>query len=662
MLVEALEEAGYSVWWDHQLTGGRDFSRDIESQLADAKAVLVAWSAQSVESHWVRDEADSGRQQQKLVPVTLDGTLPPMGFRQTHTIDMTTNPPSAEAMAALAAALEDKIGGPHEPIAAARTRRMGRYAALAIPLVVLVGGAGVFLSQPDLADGLVGESSAEAPATLAILPFTVLGDPEMEYLGQGLAAKLANDLSAFPRLRIIAGTSTNAMAQQSLTPREIGERFDIGTIVEGEIQADGDRLDVRARLVDSATTQLLWSGEVEGSKDDIQSLERAILREIASVLQSRLGIAGATPREDLDVDQAAYDAYLRGLDGINRRGFFDPEETAKREGYRALTRAVDLQPDFADAWAARAYLGHLTTSAGMGLGSSQRIERIKADYERALELDPDNRLALASKARWLSDHKGKIDEAIGILEGILSDVPDYHPALYHMAVAHVSGGDHKEALKWSERLTASDPFNIAHLGLLMIATWRQNDYQAFKQFMAECELCGAKTRFWAFALSGLATPSEIAADQEVAFAAIRAEMPPDFAKHYIAAIEAIRDGTQPPRATIDWLLGQHLPEIALASRFGAMDEALDSALLYVEKYSAAASLPLVMVDARISFPPEARADPRYHALFENEYGRNMLAYRRKHSIPDGMPLAPDGIEAEKRRMSGMSFNAGNRDR
>ncbi|MBY6218579.1 TIR domain-containing protein [Qipengyuania aquimaris] len=657
-LVETLEAAGYSVWWDRELTGGRDFSKDIEKQLSDASVVLVAWSAQSVESHWVRDEADAGRQQGKLVPVTLDGTPPPMGFRQTHTIDLSGDPPSKEALASLTSALEEKVGGAHDPLPQPlKTRSMGRAALLAIPLLALVGGAGVYVAKPDLFESLAGENSEEAPATLAILPFSVLGDPENEYIGHGLAAKLANDLSAFPRLRIIAGTSANAMAEQSLTAKEIGERFDIGTIVEGEISSEGDRLRVNVRLVDSATTQLLWSSEVEGSANDLQELEKALLLDLASALQSRLGIAGAAPREELAVDQGAYDAYLRGLDAINRRGFFDPTSTTRRDGYRALTRAVDLQPDFADAWAARAYLGLLISSAAIGMDEAELKQRVRADYEKALDLDEDNRLALASKARWIGDVTGQIDQSIAILEGLLEEDPDYHPALYHMAIAHITGGDNRQAVEWSERLVASDPFNQSQLGILMIANWRLSDYPTYKQLLDQCELCASKTRFRAFALSGLASPEQVRSDAAEVFPAIRDEMPPEFAEHYIATIEAIGNRSRPPQETIDWLLGQHLPEIALAARFGAVDEALEKAGLYVENQAGVANLPLIMVDARISFPPEVRSDPRYHALFDNEFGRNILAYRRRHSIPQGLPLAPGDVEAEEARMAKLAFNA-----
>lgn len=84
----ALEKSGHSVWWDLHVRGGAQFSKVIEEALKAADAVVVLWSAHSVESAWVRDEAAAGRDSGRLVPATIDGTEAPLGFRQFQTIDL----------------------------------------------------------------------------------------------------------------------------------------------------------------------------------------------------------------------------------------------------------------------------------------------------------------------------------------------------------------------------------------------------------------------------------------------------------------------------------------------------------------------------------------------------------------------------------------------
>ena len=84
----ALERLGHSVWWDRQLQGGSRFSQEIDQALKRSDAVLVLWSHSSVESAWVQDEASEGRDSGRLVPVVLDESKPPLGFRQYQLIDL----------------------------------------------------------------------------------------------------------------------------------------------------------------------------------------------------------------------------------------------------------------------------------------------------------------------------------------------------------------------------------------------------------------------------------------------------------------------------------------------------------------------------------------------------------------------------------------------
>lgn len=87
-LAEALMSAGFDVWWDAAIEGGHSFSAEIERQLEAADAVLVVWSADAVRSNWVLDEAMHGRDRGCLVPLLLDETPPPLGFRQIQAIPL----------------------------------------------------------------------------------------------------------------------------------------------------------------------------------------------------------------------------------------------------------------------------------------------------------------------------------------------------------------------------------------------------------------------------------------------------------------------------------------------------------------------------------------------------------------------------------------------
>lgn len=91
-IARALEDEGWTVWWDRHLLPGGRFSRVIEQQLAESRAVLVLWTQHSAESDWVKAEAHEAIELNKLVPVQLGTTRPPMLFRQIHTVQLKDQP------------------------------------------------------------------------------------------------------------------------------------------------------------------------------------------------------------------------------------------------------------------------------------------------------------------------------------------------------------------------------------------------------------------------------------------------------------------------------------------------------------------------------------------------------------------------------------------
>lgn len=89
-LVEALEQQGWSVFWDRRIRAGQKFETVIEKELQNARCAIVAWSEHSLHSDWVHDEAGEAKERNILVPVILDAIKPPMGFRRIHAADLTS--------------------------------------------------------------------------------------------------------------------------------------------------------------------------------------------------------------------------------------------------------------------------------------------------------------------------------------------------------------------------------------------------------------------------------------------------------------------------------------------------------------------------------------------------------------------------------------------
>jgi len=114
LLTAKLQQSGWSVWWDRHITAGASFDRVIEEALANARAVIVAWSRQSVNSDWVRAEAAYAQENSKLLPVRLDNAPVPLRFTHVHTLNLTgwDGSPEHQAMQTLVAHVEELIGKP----------------------------------------------------------------------------------------------------------------------------------------------------------------------------------------------------------------------------------------------------------------------------------------------------------------------------------------------------------------------------------------------------------------------------------------------------------------------------------------------------------------------------------------------------------------------
>ncbi|MDJ0818282.1 MAG: toll/interleukin-1 receptor domain-containing protein [Desulfobacterales bacterium] len=87
-LAKALEELGWSVWWDRSIQPGQSFDEIINEKIEEAKCMIVIWSKNSIKSEWVREEASQHKSSKSLLPVIIDNVDPPLGFRLIQTADL----------------------------------------------------------------------------------------------------------------------------------------------------------------------------------------------------------------------------------------------------------------------------------------------------------------------------------------------------------------------------------------------------------------------------------------------------------------------------------------------------------------------------------------------------------------------------------------------
>src|SRR5215467_5811332 len=109
-----LGNAGWVVWWDRRIPAGRTWRSVLEEALRDMRCMVVLWSAHSIESDWVRDEADEARVRKKLIPVLIEAVNPPVGFRNIQAADLSewNGSSNASGVQQLLSDLESMIGKP----------------------------------------------------------------------------------------------------------------------------------------------------------------------------------------------------------------------------------------------------------------------------------------------------------------------------------------------------------------------------------------------------------------------------------------------------------------------------------------------------------------------------------------------------------------------
>jgi hypothetical protein len=185
VLAALLEQQGYSVWWDRQIVAGTAFDKEIERALADARCVIVAWSEHSVGSDWVRAEAAFALETNKLVPIALDRSHPPIRFIHTHTLDLTDwdGAPAHPSCERLISDLRELIGPPgetHERPLPARPARADARAGFDRPVPHMPprgsgsGGAVAVAMDGGLGSAVAAPSFGGKGTRIGLIVFAVL--------------------------------------------------------------------------------------------------------------------------------------------------------------------------------------------------------------------------------------------------------------------------------------------------------------------------------------------------------------------------------------------------------------------------------------------------------------------------------------------------------
>jgi adenylate cyclase len=285
----------------------------------------------------------------------------------------------------------------------------------------------------------------ESAASIAVLPFTDMSrEKDQEYFCEGMAEEIINALSRLKGLRVASRTSAFQFRKTAADSREIGRRLRVGTLLEGSVRRAENRLRIAVQLTDAESGYQLWSGCYEREMRDIFAVQDEIAQNIVQTLRLTLtaeerGALQKAPTTDVQ----AYDYYLRG-----RKFYYLFSRRDVEFAIQLFSQAVELDPAYvlahaglADCWSYTYLFGERTETAR---------QHADAASLRAVELDPESAQAQASRGIALALYH-RDEEAEKAFEAAIRLDPNLFEAHYFYARHSFAGGDPQKALRLYEQ-------------------------------------------------------------------------------------------------------------------------------------------------------------------------------------------------------------------
>jgi TolB-like protein/DNA-binding winged helix-turn-helix (wHTH) protein/tetratricopeptide (TPR) repeat protein len=460
-------------------------------------------------------------------------TLPRLGYRLIVPVEV-NQPPLKEAIAQSQTAdpgnlIGQKISHDRMP----RPLILQRWPSLVGVSIVLIGALAVGLPWLwHLRNTELAASANGGIRSLAVLPLeNFSGNPEQDYLSDGMTEALIARLSAIHGLRVISRTSAMQYKGTRKSVPAIGKELNVDAVIEGSVLRSEDKIRVTVQMIRADTDEHLWSGTYDRELQDVLALQSDVTQGIAHHIEIAVGGSQrGSPVAPRTVAPDVYEGYLKGRFALHKNSRAGLEEALLR-----FQSAVDEDGSFAPAYvglaAAYSELGTvffgaspLETRPKVLFAARKALEldpelvearillanalqkdwhwaEAEAEYRRAIELSPSDAganagladwllcqgrtaeaLASARRAQeldplafdntqvgWILFQARRYDEAILQLQGVLAVKPNSPSALWDLGFALIGAGRFDEAIATLEKAASLSDRSPAVLGVLVRA-------------------------------------------------------------------------------------------------------------------------------------------------------------------------------------------------
>jgi len=421
-------------------------------------------------------------------------------------------PPTGRAMSSgqSAAATAHSASSAEYIVTEIKQHKRGLAVALAAMILLSVAGIAYYF----------GRGGKTAIDSIAVLPLVNTGgDPNTEYLSDGISEALINSLTELQQLKVIARTTAFRYKGKEIDPQAVGRELNVRAVLTGRVRQTGEMLDIQVDLVDATTGAELWGREYERKVSDVLSVKQAIAREITEKL--RLKLSGEeqkrlTGRDTTNAD--AYQFYLRGRYFWNKR-----TADGLKKAIEQFQQATDLDPNYA-----LGYVGLADCYAALeqyaGTPASEALPKAKAYAQRALQLDDSLAEAHASLGinndqlwqfgeaeqeykraislnpnyptghQWYSVHLrtlGRLDEAMAEIKHARELDPLSPIISENVTASYLQKGDLDAAIEQARKIIELDPnYPGGHQKLGVVYLRQQRYPEAIVEFQKAVDMSG----------------------------------------------------------------------------------------------------------------------------------------------------------------------------
>jgi serine/threonine protein kinase/Tfp pilus assembly protein PilF len=316
--------------------------------------------------------------------------------------------------------------------------------------------------------------------SLAVLPFTnVSGDPDTDYLADGVTEAIINTLSQLPKLRVVPRTTVFRYKGTALDPQAVGRELNVRAVLTGRIVQRGDTLIVKTELADVVNESQLWGEQYQRGVADIFNVQEEIARQISDKLRLQLTGEERKRISKRDTDNAAaYQLFLKGRFWWNKR----TEDGIKR-GIEYFQQAIAADPAYA-----LAYVGLADSHALLGnwalVHPRDAYPKARAAAERALGIDPRLAEAHTSLALVYERYDHDFESAEREYRRAIELNPSYAYVHQRYAVLLAAAGRFDEALQETATAQRLDPLSLI---ISADAGWIYYFARRYDETIAQCQ-------------------------------------------------------------------------------------------------------------------------------------------------------------------------------